>query len=535
MEVAQKHYEYCTVHTVCPGDELYSDLRVENRVLMRRGHILTERAIEVLKNRHVGTICVKRRKFNEPDESLKHVNDLFFQAVGYNSLEMRYGRILKDPTDIQFIKSLFLSYMKNTQWREHFLMMKDFDAYLYMHSTDVFTLATLFAKHENIPNISQFAIGYLLYDIGTVYTSLLLLQKKNPFTNAEQRIVQQHVDRGEAMLESLGLEHIAHFSKQHHERIDGSGYPFALTEEDLSLEVQLLQIVDTYSALTMKRAHRPAMSASEAFEHMYRLGAQFNKQLLNRFIEFIGIYPKGSIVELSTGEEAVVEANNELMQLLPRVRTSHESMILPIDLSITIKRLVSYEVDTAKELFTHLSNYLIKGDTQLVQRYYEQLKLCYARKDWSTQIFIPIYHLLQVLKRTNYLQTEHLQHALSKLQLLLDDTLQQFRNENVEEPTLLITTNTLENPTLIKIFKSLLYTQGWSVYAKSKESCEQVLEQMHLEHIITIGDQPYQFSTQQQNFHLTEPQLNSLLEHFSGKYMTGKELEIYLIKYKRTI
>lgn len=73
------------------------------------------------------------------------------------------------------------------------------------------------------------------------------------------------------------------------------------------------------------------------------------------------------------------------------------------------------------------------------------------------------------------------------------------------------------------------------MYAKSKQSCEQVLEQMYLEHIITIGNQPYQFSTQQQNFHLTEPQLNSLLEHFSGKYMTGKELEIYLNKYKRTI
>lgn len=103
MAVAQKYYEYCTVHTVCPGDELYSDLRVENRVWMRRGHILTERAIEVLKKRHVGTICVKRRKFNDIDESLNSVTDLFFQVVGYNNLEMRYGRTLKDPTDMQFI------------------------------------------------------------------------------------------------------------------------------------------------------------------------------------------------------------------------------------------------------------------------------------------------------------------------------------------------------------------------------------------------------------------------------------------------
>lgn len=140
-----------------------------------------------------------------------------------------------------------------------------------------------------------------------------------------------------------------------------------------------------------------------------------------------------------------------------------------------------------------------------------------------------------MLKRTNYLQTAHVQHALSKLQLLLDDTLQQFRNENVDEPVLLVTTNTPENPTLIKIFKSLLYTQGFSGYAKSKESYEQVLEQMHMEYMITIGDQPYQFSTKQQNFHLTEPQLNSLLAHFSGKYMTGKELETYLKKYKSPI
>src|SRR5690606_15877693 len=155
----QNSYEYCTVHTVCSGDDLYSDLRVENQVWMRSGHILTEHEIDFLKKRHIGTICVKRRKFNDIDESLKSVTDLCFQAVGYNSLEMNYSRTLKDSTNIQFIKELFLSYMKNAQWREHFLMLKDFDGYLYRHATDVFTLATLFAKHENMPNISQFAIG----------------------------------------------------------------------------------------------------------------------------------------------------------------------------------------------------------------------------------------------------------------------------------------------------------------------------------------------------------------------------------------
>lgn len=539
MSIAPNHFEYCTIHNVYPGDVLYQHLEVENRTILQKGDVLTERIIQVLKNRNVKQICIERRDMHVQAAELQPLQDIFYQAVGYNSLEMRYGRVLKDPSDIQFVKDIFLSYMVDKEWRDYFFMIKDFDAYTFLHMIDVFTLATLFAKTEQIPHIARFASGYLFYDVGTLYTSLLLLQKKRPFTKAEFEVVQQHVHRGQEILSTIRLDHVAHFAAQHHERYDGSGYPHGLKGNELSTKVQILHIVDTYSALTMERAHCPALTASEAFQQMYRMGDQFNQALLNRFIEFIGIYPERAVVKLSNGQYAQVEAVNTFVPLMPTVRLmSGKQLTLPIDMSIQLEALVSYEVDSPKALFTHLSNYLIKGDDRKMISYYEQLKMCYEQKDWSTQILIPVFQLLQALKKTNYLQNDHFKHALKKLYKLLDETLCLFQSDEPKQDMMLVVVQgTLETPAIVKVFESLLYANGWTFvimpYVESAQEVEQMINAYHVQKVIAIGGDAQPCSPQY--YHLTELQLTNVLTHFSGRYLYPHDLEVCLRKYEITM
>ena len=119
--------------------------------------------------------------------------------------------------------------------------------------------------------------------------------------------MQEHTIDGYNLLHAIGMGHIAYLAKLHHERMDRKGYPDGLSLAELPKEVQLLQLVDIYSALTMKRAYKMKVPPVEAIIHLFQDETLFDKGLLERFTQFIGIYPKNSIVLLSNGSHAVVE------------------------------------------------------------------------------------------------------------------------------------------------------------------------------------------------------------------------------------
>jgi len=107
---------------------------------------------------------------------------------------------------------------------------------------------------------------------------------------------------------------------QHHERQDGSGYPKGLKGAEITLYGGIAGIVDTYSALISRRPYAEQESPSNALGKLYRLrGTLFNEALVEQFIQCIGIYPVGSVVELNTGEVGVVIAQNTVRRLQPRV------------------------------------------------------------------------------------------------------------------------------------------------------------------------------------------------------------------------
>ena len=149
-----------------------------------------------------------------------------------------------------------------------------------------------------------------------------ILSKAGRLTEDEMDVIRRHVDFGLALLGKDGgisqtvREMVAH----HHERFDGSGYPNGLEGTAIPLPGRIAAIVDCYDAITTARPYQKPISPSAAVKRLYEWrGRDFQPELVEEFIQAIGLYPAGTLVELTTGEVAVVMAESRVRRLRPRV------------------------------------------------------------------------------------------------------------------------------------------------------------------------------------------------------------------------
>ncbi|MGL4575281.1 MAG: HD-GYP domain-containing protein [Burkholderiaceae bacterium] len=164
-------------------------------------------------------------------------------------------------------------------------------------------------------------IGMLL-DMGKIKVDKEVLATPGPLNDAQWRQAQEHVRLGVELLESdrrldpdvrLAILH-------HHERADGSGYPQGLVDDKISTFGRMAGIVDTVAAMTSVRPYAPALSTYDALREIQRASAtRFNGAMMEQFIQAIGVFPIGSLVELSNGEVAAVTGHNPIRRLEPRV------------------------------------------------------------------------------------------------------------------------------------------------------------------------------------------------------------------------
>ena len=116
--------------------------------------------------------------------------------------------------------------------------------------------------------LRSLAIGGLLHDIGKLSIPEAILQKPGPLDDDEYDVVKQHPERGRELLNELGGfdDAVGRLVLDHHERLDGSGYPRALAGDELDLSTRILAVCDVYDALVSRRAYRPAWSREQALE-----------------------------------------------------------------------------------------------------------------------------------------------------------------------------------------------------------------------------------------------------------------------------
>ena len=149
-----------------------------------------------------------------------------------------------------------------------------------------------------------------------------ILHKTDKITAEEFNILKKHVDHALALLEvtdNISGTVILTVS-QHHERIDGTGYPYQLTGKQISLTGQMAGLIDTYCALTSNKVYAKGVYNQLALEKIHALrDTKFNGALIDQLVQFLGIYPVTTLVELNSGEVGVVIQQNSVRRMLPRV------------------------------------------------------------------------------------------------------------------------------------------------------------------------------------------------------------------------
>jgi len=171
-------------------------------------------------------------------------------------------------------------------------------------------------------DLCSLAIGGMLFDIGKLRLGDDILNADRQLTDKEMLIMKRHVEVGLSILQGAGLSDpdIIDFIANHHERHDGSGYPQGLAGDLIPVFGRIAGVVDCYNAITSSRRYASTRSPAEAINQLYKLkGVHFNEDLIDEFIQAIGVYPVGAMVELSTGEVAIVAAQSSSRRLRPIV------------------------------------------------------------------------------------------------------------------------------------------------------------------------------------------------------------------------
>ncbi|MBD1557173.1 HD-GYP domain-containing protein [Vibrio sp. S9_S30] len=203
--------------------------------------------------------------------------------------------------------------------------LRNKDTYLLEHSVNVACLLVTFGKYLGMDStmLRDMAIGGIIHDIGKIKVDDKVLHKPSRLTPEEFEHMKLHqVYAGEIIDDVEGLNQVSRdVCLMHHEKLDGNGYPNGLKGDEIPIHGRMSSIVDIYDALTAHRCYKAGMSSAEAFKILLSLTPfHLDQDLVYKFINCIGVYPVGSLVELSDGRVGITWTSNNQQPLKPLIK-----------------------------------------------------------------------------------------------------------------------------------------------------------------------------------------------------------------------
>ncbi|WGO97311.1 HD-GYP domain-containing protein [Saccharophagus degradans] len=237
---------------------------------------------------------------------------------------LRAGGVLDTQTARGVVSDVVASVVRSPDALMWMTRMRDEDAYTAEHSLNVCILATVFGRKLGLrkPQLINLGLCGFLHDVGKTKIPEAVLNKPGKLTDKEMKMMQAHATHGRNILmEKRDMyEGAIEVAYSHHERPDGKGYPRGLSSVDTSLFTKIISIVDAYDAMTADRVYQKARPSSQALNIIYEVrGQQFDENLALAFIQTIGLYPPGSVVELVNGCVGLVLETNLNYRHLPLV------------------------------------------------------------------------------------------------------------------------------------------------------------------------------------------------------------------------
>jgi len=251
------------------------------------------------------------------------------QVMKYVYDEARLGKAVRIADVRSIVNDISASIWRNSQALIGVTRLKSKDEYTYLHSVAVCALMVNLARHLRLDEVSVQQLGFagLLHDIGKIAIPEAIINKPGSLSDEEFAIVRDHPARGYALLsEDAEVPDAAlDVCRHHHEKMDGTGYPYGMAGEAISRAARMGAICDVYDALTSNRAYKQAWTPAEAVANMARWKGHFDPALLFAFMQSISVFPPGMLVRLRSNRLAVVLDNGKRASR-PRVKAFYSAI-----------------------------------------------------------------------------------------------------------------------------------------------------------------------------------------------------------------
>ena len=316
-----------------------------NFSLSAPGHIKNDKIITYLKSKDVISVFIDEDKTISPpikstnsntnkrakikaeikeakaifNESKNIQKELFAQALSGSSIDLA-------PV-IEVTNKSIDSIFNNPDSLACMINIREKDEYLLEHSVAVSVYITIFAHHLKINKeiIKDLSIGAFLHDIGKIKIPDNVLNKPGKLNNEEFDIMKTHVNHSINIIKDTpGINKLSlEIAALHHEKINGEGYPFQVAGKDISKYGRMIAICDIFDALTANRVYKEGFTHNKSFSILRELAKSnhLDTTLVDQFIQCVGVFPIGSLVQLESKKLAVVEQRNDNSPIKPKVRS----------------------------------------------------------------------------------------------------------------------------------------------------------------------------------------------------------------------
>jgi HD-GYP domain-containing protein (c-di-GMP phosphodiesterase class II) len=275
------------------------------------------------------TITLKKAKFDKGTftENLVNARKARDKTRGYiDSMlnQARMGRVVDTKKAKALVAELANNIATSLDASMWLTQLKNRDEYTAIHSLNVCVLSLTFGRALNLPKdkLHDLGLGALLHDIGKMRVPLKVLNKPGKLTDDEFEIMKSHPGMGYELIRNDKnlTDEVLTIVRNHHERLNGQGYPDKLNAQSISYFTKIVSITDVYDAITSDRVYHDGMTPHEAMQRLYEwMPNNFDEELIQKFIRTLGIYPIGSVVELKTGHIGLVVKLNEAHRMKPVV------------------------------------------------------------------------------------------------------------------------------------------------------------------------------------------------------------------------
>ncbi|MBS1139147.1 MAG: Metal-dependent phosphohydrolase, subdomain [Proteobacteria bacterium] len=252
-------------------------------------------------------------RYDELSEALQQAFDAFAEDKEVDIGAVRDG-----------LRDIAGSLQRNADAVMWLLRLRQRDQYSFDHAMDVAVSMIMLGTHIGWREHQLLELGLagLMQDIGKTQLPIELLTKKAGLSAEERQLVRSHVASSLEILYSQAQipAEVIEIVSRHHERWDGSGYPRGLKFEQIGMAAEIAGMADSFCAMLKDKPYRSALGHQEALEELHDLrGRKFNPVLMEQFVQCVGLYPIGTLVELSGGEVGVVIQQNRVQRSKPRV------------------------------------------------------------------------------------------------------------------------------------------------------------------------------------------------------------------------